>query len=229
MYDAIHAYRTVTINITTNNTIKGTQWAEIPDTGSVPVIADMSSDILSKPIDIAPLGLIYAGAQKNMGPSGVCTAIIRDDMLRSIPDTLPTMLSYKTYVSKNSLFNTPPCFGIYCIQLVMKWIEETVGGLEKMGALNRKKADLLYQRIDSSDFYRGTAETGSRSMMNVTFRLSDETLEKRFVEESLDNGLGGLKGHRSVGGCRASIYNAVTLETVEALVDFMTTFERKNG
>jgi phosphoserine aminotransferase len=139
------------------------------------------------------------------------------------------MLSYKTYVSKNSLFNTPPCFGIYCIQLVMKWIEETVGGLEKMEVVNRKKTALLYQRIDSSDFYQGTAEPGSRSMMNVTFRLPDETLEKRFVAEALDNGLSGLKGHRSVGGCRASIYNAITLEAVEALSDFMTMFERENG
>ena len=155
--------------------------------------------------------------------------IIRNDMLERIPDSLPAMLNYTTLVSKNSLYNTPPCFAVYVVQLVLKWIEETIGGLEKMEAINREKARTLYNLIDSSNFYRGTAEPDSRSMMNVTFRLPDEALEKKFVEEALDNDLGGLKGHRSVGGCRASIYNAVTIEAVQSLADFMKEFERKNG
>jgi len=216
-------------HFTSNNTIKGTQWVDFPDPGGAPIIADMSSDIMSRPIDIEPFGLIYAGAQKNMGPAGVCTVIVREDMLRLIPDTLPTMLTYRTFVSKNSLFNTPPCFALYTIQLVMKWLEETIGGLEKMETINRKKVQLLYQIIDSSGFYRGTAESDSRSMMNINFRLPSGELEDRFVQEALENGFGGLKGHRSVGGCRASVYNPTTLEAVEALADFMTAFDRKYG
>lgn len=217
------------VHITSNNTIKGTQWARFPDTGGVPLIADMSSDILSRPFDPSPFGLIYAGAQKNIGPAGVCMAIVREDLLDRIPADVPTMLKYTTYAEKNSLYNTPPSFTIYAIQLVLKWLEETVGGLEAMDRINRKKADLLYGRIDASDFYRATADPGSRSLMNVTFRLPSEDLEQRFVAEALEGGLGGLKGHRSVGGCRASIYNAVSLEAVEALVAFMNDFEKKNG
>ena len=217
------------VHITSNNTIKGTQWQRFPDTGSVPLVADMSSDILSRPIDPAPFGLIYAGAQKNIGPAGVCLVIIREDMLARVPDTLPSMLKYTTFASKNSMFNTPPCFTIYTIQLVLKWIEETVGGLAAMEALNRQKAALLYNVLDAGAFYRGTAAADSRSLMNVTFRLPTEELEKRFVAEALENGLGGLKGHRSVGGCRASIYNAVPLKAVEALVAFMEAFARRNG
>ena len=217
------------VHITSNNTIKGTQWQAFPDTGNVPLVADMSSDILSRPFDTAPFGLIYAGAQKNIGPAGVCLVIIRDDMLARVPESLPSMLKYTTFAAKNSMYNTPPCFAIYTIQLVLKWLEETVGGLKAMAALNQKKADLLYGLMDGSDFYRGTAETASRSLMNVTFRLPSEDLEKRFVAEALENGLGGLKGHRSVGGCRASLYNAVSLQAVEALVDFMATFARRNG
>jgi phosphoserine aminotransferase len=216
-------------HITSNNTIKGTQWASYPETGGVPLIADMSSDIMSRPFDVDKFGLIYAGAQKNIGPAGVCMVIIRDDMLKRVPDTLPSMLKYTTYASKNSMFNTPPCFAIYMIQLVMKWLEESVGGLEKMEKMNQTKARMLYEAIDSSGFYQGTAETESRSLMNVTFRLPDEALEKQFVEQALKNGMGGLKGHRSVGGCRASIYNAVPLAAIEALVDFMKHFEQKNG
>ncbi len=216
-------------HITSNNTIKGTQWAEFPDTNGVPIISDMSSDIMSRPLDVDKFGLIYAGAQKNIGPAGVCMVIIRDDMLNRVPDDLPTMLKYTTFALKNSMYNTPPCFAIYTIQLVMKWLEETIGGLDKMEEINRKKADLLYDFIDSGDFYRGTTEKGSRSLMNVTFRLPDEELEKTFVQKALENHMGGLKGHRSVGGCRASIYNATTLKAVEALVDFMKTFERDNG
>jgi len=216
-------------HITSNNTIKGTQWASYPETGGVPLIADMSSDIMSRPFDVDKFGLIYAGAQKNIGPAGVCMVILRDDMLKRAPDTLPSMLNYTTYASKNSMFNTPPCFAIYMIQLVMKWLEESIGGLEKMEEINHTKARILYDAIDSSGFYHGTAETDSRSMMNVTFRLPDETLEKQFVEQALKNRMGGLKGHRSVGGCRASIYNATSLAAIEALVDFMKHFEQKNG
>jgi len=219
----------VYIHITSNNTIKGTQWATFPDTKGVPLIADMSSDVMSRPFDVEKFGLVYAGAQKNIGPAGVCMVIIRDDMLKLVPDTLPSMLKYTTFVSKNSMYNTPPCFAVYTLQLVMKWLEETVGGLENMDKINRKKAQLLYAAIDSSDFYRGTAEPESRSMMNVTFRLPNEELEKTFIQEALDNALGGLKGHRSVGGCRASIYNATNVEAVEALIDFMKEFERKKG
>ena len=216
-------------HITSNNTIKGTQWASYPETGGVPLIADMSSDIMSRPFDVDKFGLIYAGAQKNIGPAGVCMVIIRDDMLKRVPDTLPSMLKYTTYASKNSMYNTPPCFAIYMIQLVMKWLGESVGGLEKMEKMNQTKARMLYEAIDSSGFYHGTAETDSRSLMNVTFRLPDEGLEKQFVEQALKNGMGGLKGHRSVGGCRASIYNATPLAAIEALVDFMKHFEQKNG
>ena len=215
------------VHITSNNTIKGTQWGSFPDTNGVPIISDMSSDIMSREFDASRFGLIYAGAQKNIGPAGVCMAIIREDMLEMIPDTVPSMLKYSTYASKNSLYNTPPCFAIYTVQLVLKWIEESVGGLKKMAEMNQKKADLLYGFIDSSDFYRGTAEPDSRSLMNITFRLPNEDLEKRFVQQALENDLGGLKGHRSVGGCRASIYNPTPLDAVEALVDFMKTFEKK--
>jgi len=217
------------VHLTSNNTIKGTQWADFPETKEVPIICDMSSDIMSRPLDVKKFGLIYAGAQKNVGPAGVCLVIIRNDILELVPDTVPTMLKYTTYASKNSLYNTPPCFAIYTVQLVMKWLEDTVGGLEKMAVLNQKKAQLLYNLIDGSAFYRATAEPDSRSLMNVTFRLPNEELERQFVRDALENGLSGLKGHRSVGGCRASIYNAISLEAVAVLTDFLATFEKKNG
>ena len=217
------------VHITSNNTIKGTQWSGFPDTGNVPLIADMSSDIMSRPFDPRPFGMIYAGAQKNIGPAGVCMVIVRRDMLEKIPDNLPSMLNYNTFAAKNSMFNTPPCFAVYTLQLIMKWLEETIGGLEKMEAVNRKKAGLLYDLLDSSEFYRGTADRDSRSLMNVTFRLPGEELEQAFIKKALSQGFGGLKGHRSVGGCRASIYNATSLKAVESLVDFMKTFERENG
>ena len=151
------------------------------------------------------------------------------DMLEKANDDIPTMLKYSTHVSKNSMYNTPPCFSIYTIQLVLKWLEETVGGLEEMARINQKKGEILYGMFDSGSFYKGTADADSRSLMNVTFRLSDEELEKIFIKEALDNGFGGLKGHRSVGGCRASIYNATTIEAVQALSNFMAEFERKYG
>lgn len=217
------------VHITSNNTIKGTQWHRFPDTGGVPLVADMSSDIMSRAFDPGPFGIIYAGAQKNIGPAGVCLVIIRDDMLARVPDSLPSMLKYTTFATKNSMFNTPPCFAIYTVQLVLKWLEETVGGLDAMAAVNRKKAALLYDLLDAGEFYRGTAAADSRSLMNVTFRLPSEDLEKRFVADAMENGLGGLKGHRSVGGCRASIYNALAVPAVEALVQFMKEFARRNG
>ncbi len=216
------------VHITSNNTIKGTQWLSFPDTDA-PLVADMSSDILSRRFDANRFGLIYAGAQKNIGPAGVCMVIIRDDMLARVPETLPAMLKYTTFSAKNSLYNTPPCFAIYTVQLVLKWLEETVGGLDKMEAVNRKKAGRLYAFLDDSGFYRGTADADSRSLMNVTFRLPTEDLEKKFVAEALENDLGGLKGHRSVGGCRASIYNPMPAEGVDALIGFMKEFEKKNG
>jgi phosphoserine aminotransferase len=216
-------------HITTNNTIKGTQWQSMPDTGNVPLIADMSSDIFSRSFDAKPFGLVYAGAQKNMGPAGVCMVIIRKDMLDRVPENLPSMLKYTTFAEKNSMYNTPPCFAIYTVQLVLKWLEETIGGLEKMAAVNQQKSTLIYDLLDSSLFYRGTADADSRSNMNVTFRLPSEDLEKKFIETALENGFGGLKGHRSVGGCRASIYNPTTMDALVALVDFMKTFEKENG
>lgn len=219
----------VYVHITSNNTIEGTQWADFPDTKGIPLIADMSSDIMSRSFNPEPFGLIYAGAQKNIGPAGVCMVIIREDMLKMVPDNLPSMLKYTTFSTSNSLYNTPPCFSIYMIQLVLKWLEETVGGLDKIEKINNEKAQLLYGTIDSGNFYKGTAEKDSRSLMNVTFRLPSEDLEGKFVQEATKNGLGGLKGHRSVGGCRASIYNATTMDAIKALTGFMKEFEKKNG
>ncbi|MEA1968545.1 MAG: 3-phosphoserine/phosphohydroxythreonine transaminase [Thermodesulfobacteriota bacterium] len=216
------------VHITSNNTIKGTQWHNFPDTNGVPIVADMSSDFMSRPLDIDKFGLIYAGAQKNIGPSGLCMVIIRDDMLEMAEENLPSMLKYSTFSSKNSMYNTPPCFGIYTVQLVLQWLEEEIGGIEKMEEHNIKKASLLYDFMDQTDFYNATAEKNSRSLMNVTFRLPTEDLEKKFIAKAAENSLGGLKGHRSVGGCRASIYNAATMEAVEALVDFMKSFAKEN-
>jgi len=217
------------LHITSNNTIRGTQWAGFPEAGNVPLVSDMSSDIFSRVFNPDPFGLIYAGAQKNLGPAGVTLVIVREDMLDRVPANLPTMLKYTTYSSKKSMYNTPPCFAIYVVQLVTKWLEETVGGLDKMEAINKRKGELIYGYLDSQKFYRGTAEPGSRSLMNVTFRLPNADLEQKFIQEAGARGMGGLKGHRSVGGCRASIYNAVSLETVEALVGFMKEFVQKNG
>ncbi|MBW1997291.1 MAG: 3-phosphoserine/phosphohydroxythreonine transaminase [Deltaproteobacteria bacterium] len=217
------------VHFTSNNTIRGTQWAEFPRTGDIPLVCDMSSDIMSRPFDARPFGLIYAGAQKNIGPSGSAMVIIRRDMLDRVPEGLPTMLKYTTFSDKNSLYNTPSCFVIYVIGLVLRWLEEEIGGLQAMEAINREKAQIIYDLIDGSDFYRGTAEKDSRSLMNVTFRLPSEELEARFVEEAEREGFGGLKGHRSVGGCRVSMYNAITVESVKALADFMSHFEKREG
>ena len=216
------------VHFTSNNTIFGTEWATEPEVGSVPLVCDASSDILCRKIDVTKYGLIYAGAQKNMGPAGVTTVIVRDDMLARIPDGLHTMLDYRTHVKKESLYNTPPCFAIYVVGLVLKWLKG-LGGLEEMERINRAKAGMLYDAIDATEYYRGTAAPDSRSLMNVTFRLPNEDLEKKFVAEATAAGLDGLKGHRSVGGLRASIYNAFPTEGVKALVDFMKEFERTNG
>ncbi|MFH0844977.1 MAG: 3-phosphoserine/phosphohydroxythreonine transaminase [Pseudomonadota bacterium] len=218
------------LHFTSNNTIKGTQWAEFPDAGGdVPLVSDMSSDIMSRPFDVDPFGLIYAGTQKNIGPAGTALVIIRKDMLGRVPDNLPTMLKYKTFAESNSMFNTPSCFIIYTINLVLKWLGETIGGLVEMERINKGKARILYDFIDQSAFYTGTAEKESRSLMNVTFRLPSEDLEQRFVAEALKEGMGGLKGHRSVGGCRASIYNATGIHEVKTLTEFMALFEKRNG
>jgi phosphoserine aminotransferase len=216
------------VHLTTNETIEGVQWKHEPDTGSVPIVADASSDILSHPIPVDKYGLIYAGAQKNMGPSGVTLVIIRDDLLERIPDGLHTMLDYRTHVENKSLYNTPNTWGIYIINLVCKWLAGK-GGLTAMERENEEKAKLLYDAIDATDFYRGHADADARSLMNVTFRLPSEDLEKKFTFEATAQRLDGLKGHRSVGGIRASIYNAFPREGVEALVAFMKDFERKNG
>jgi phosphoserine aminotransferase len=216
------------VHITTNETIEGVEWKQEPEVGDVPLIADASSDILSHPIPVDKYALIYAGAQKNMGPSGVTLVIVRDDLLKRIPDGLHTMLDYRTHVENKSLYNTPNTWGIYILSLVCKWLLDK-GGLEAMHRENQEKADLLYNAIDSTDFYRGHADPDSRSIMNVTFRLPSEELEKKFASESTAQGLDGLKGHRSVGGIRASIYNAFPIEGVKALVDFMKEFQKKNG
>ncbi|HZJ43329.1 MAG TPA: 3-phosphoserine/phosphohydroxythreonine transaminase [Pyrinomonadaceae bacterium] len=216
------------VHITTNETIEGVEWKGEPSVGDVPLIADASSDILSHAIPVEKYALIYAGAQKNMGPSGVTLVILRDDLLQKVPEGLHTMLDYKIHVENKSLYNTPNTWGIYIIRLVCDWLREK-GGLGAMERENEQKAQLLYNAIDSTDFYRGHAEPDCRSIMNVTFRLPSEDLEKKFTAEATAKGLDGLKGHRSVGGIRASIYNAFPLAGVEALVSFMKDFERANG
>jgi phosphoserine aminotransferase len=218
------------VHVTTNETIQGVEYPAtpiVPD--DTPLVADGSSDFLAGPIDVGRFGLLYAGAQKNAGPAGVTVVIVRDDLLERIPDGLPSTLDYRTYVEHRSLFNTPPVFGIYVVMLVTRWLRDDVGGLAKMGARNREKADLLYERIDAApSFYRGHADAGSRSVMNVTFRLPTEDLEATFVAEAAERGMVELRGHRSVGGIRASIYNAMPLEGVEALGAFMDEFHERH-
>jgi phosphoserine aminotransferase len=216
------------VHFTTNNTIYGTQCFYTPDTGSVPLVADASSDIFSRPIDVARYGLIYAGAQKNLAPAGLTLVIVRDDLTKRSPATLPTMLQYGVHVENKSLYNTPPVFPIYVMRLVLRWLIAQ-GGLDAIERANARKADKLYAEIDRTGFYRGHAQKESRSRMNVTFRLPSEELEKQFVKESTAAGLDGLKGHRSVGGLRASIYNAFPEKGLDALVQFMQEFERRNG
>ena len=213
------------LHLTTNNTIFGTQWRELPETG-VPLVADMSSDVLSRPVDWRRFGLAYAGAQKNLGPAGVTLIVLRKDLLARAPEDLPTMLDYRPHVAKGSRYNTPPTWSIYVTGLALAWVREQ-GGVEAMARRAEAKAALLYDRIDGSDFYRGTAEPDSRSLMNVTFRLPSEELERRFLAEAERRDLVGLKGHRSVGGLRASLYNAMPIEGVERLAELMEELERR--
>ena len=222
------------VHMTSNNTIEGTEFKVLPDVGpedEVPLVSDTSSDMFSRPIDVTRHALIYSGAQKNMGPAGVTIVIIREDLLqRSLEkkSSLPTMLNYAVHAENKSLYNTPPSFAVYALGLVMKWLISQ-GGLAAIANVNERKAAKLYAEIDRTGFYRGTAQKDSRSLMNVTFRLSSEDLEKQFVKEATSAGLDGLKGHRSVGGMRASIYNAFPEDGVDALVGFMREFERARG
>ena len=215
-------------HITSNNTIEGTQWHALPDVGGAPLVSDASSDLFCRPIDVSQFGLIYAGAQKNLGPSGATLVIIREDLLARSTKQLHTMLNYAVHAENGSLYNTPPSFAIYTLGLVMRWLID-LGGLEAIGKINTRKAAKLYTELDRTGFWRPTASRDDRSLMNVTFRLSTEELEKKFVKESTAAGFDGLKGHRSVGGMRASIYNAFPEDGVDALIDFMREFERKNG
>ncbi len=216
------------VHMTSNNTIHGTEWQHIPDVGVTPLICDASSDIFSRPIDVPKYGLIYAGAQKNLGPSGVTVVIVREDLLARSQDSLPTMLNLKTQAENGSMYNTPPTFGIYILGLVMKWLIAN-GGLEAIDAANSRKANALYGELDRTGFWKPHADKDSRSRMNVTFRLGTEELENKFAKDATAAGLDGLKGHRSVGGIRASIYNAFPEEGITALVQFMKEFEKKNG
>jgi phosphoserine aminotransferase len=216
------------VHFTSNETIHGVQFATEPPVGDVPLVCDMSSDFLSRPIDINRYALIYAGAQKNAGPAGVTIVIIRDDLVQRAPETLPAMLNYRVQAENKSLYNTPPVFAVYIVMLMTRWLMHTIGGLENMARINREKASMLYQVIDESNgFYRGHAHPEHRSMMNVTFRLPTEALEKQFLQEAEAHGLHELKGHRSVGGCRASIYNPMPIEGVRALCEFMREFARR--
>jgi phosphoserine aminotransferase len=218
----------VYVHFTSNNTIYGTQWKSEPDTpAGIPVVCDASSDIFSRPINVSKYGLIYAGAQKNLGPSGTVLVIIRKDLAEAGPKDIPTMLQYRTHTKEHSLYNTPPTMGIYMVGQVFKWIKDQ-GGLKAMAEKNEEKARLLYDFLDQSEFFRGTAEPGSRSLMNVCFRGPNEELEAKFISEATRRGLDGLKGHRSAGGMRASIYNACPKASVEALVAFMKEFELAN-
>jgi len=216
------------VHLTSNNTISGSQYKDFPDTGNVPLIADMSSDIMSRVINVNDFGMIYAGAQKNIGPSGMALVIIRKDLAERVSATVPTMLQYKTYIKNQSMFNTPPTFAIYMVKLVTDWFKAQ-GGISAIEEINDTKSECLYETLDNSEFYSSPIEAGSRSKMNIVFRMPSEELEAQFVKEAAAQGMSGLKGHRSVGGIRASIYNAMPLAGVEALVDFMIEFEKQNG
>jgi len=219
------------VHMTSNNTIEGTEFKTLPDVGDVPLVSDTSSDMFSRPVDVSRHALIYSGSQKNMGPAGVVVVIIRDDMVQRSAEkkaALATMINYAVQAENSSLYNTPPSFAVYALGLVMKWLLKQ-GGLKAIAVANERKAAKLYAEIDRTGFYRGTAHKNSRSLMNVTFRLATEDLEKLFIKESTAAGLDGLKGHRSVGGMRASIYNAFPEEGVDVLVEFMRAFEAKHG
>ena len=217
------------LHLTSNETIGGVQFKEFPQAGGVPIVADMSSDIMSRPFDWAPFGLVYAGAQKNLGPAGVTVVVVRKDMLERCPDTLPAYLNYAVHAKGNSLYNTPPVFSINAMRLVLKWVKAE-GGLAEFDRRSRAKSEILYRTIDQSGgFYRNPVEPTFRSTMNVVFRLPSEELEKKFISEATAAGMDGLKGHRSVGGCRASVYNAMPEAGVTALSEFMREFAQKEG
>lgn len=216
------------LHYTPNETIRGVEFGYVPETGDVPLVADLSSTILSRPIDVSKFGVIFAGAQKNMGPSGMCVVIVRDDLLERARPTTPSVWNYAQMAANDSMLNTPPTFGWYLLGLVYKWVEEQ-GGLTAMGERNRAKAEALYGFIDGSDFYSNPVQPDSRSWMNVPFLIAKPELDKTFVAQAAEAGLTNLAGHRSVGGMRASIYNAMPLEGVQALIDFMKEFERTNG
>ena len=212
-----------------NNTIYGTVYNELPETGDVPLVADISSCILSRPIDVSKFGVLYAGAQKNMAPAGLTVVIVREDLLGNQMDITPTMLNWQIQADNGSMYNTPPCYTIYMAKLVLEWIKNEVGGLDKMYELNKKKADLLYGFLDNSKMFKGTVVPEDRSLMNVPFVTGDSDLDAKFVKEATAAGFINIKGHRTVGGMRASIYNAMPYEGVKALVDFMAEFEKNNG
>ncbi len=212
-----------------NNTIYGTKYKQLPEVKDTFIVSDMSSCILSEPVDVEKYGVIFAGAQKNMGPAGLTVVIIREDLLQETPKDMPTMLDYKTHVDAESMFNTPPTYSIYICDLVLTWIQEQIGGLEQMKALNEKKANLIYDFLDESKMFKGTVQKEDRSLMNIPFVTGDEALDAKFIKEAGALGFVNLKGHRSVGGMRASIYNAMPLEGVEKLVAFMKVFEEENA
>ena len=215
-------------HICLNNTIYGTKWNTLPETGNVPLVADISSCILSEPIDVSRFGLLYAGAQKNMGPAGLTVVIIREDLIGRAKDFTPTMFNYQTHADNDSMFNTPPCYAIYICKLVLDWIKNDIGGLEKMKELNEKKAKILYDFLDSSKLFKGTVVPEDRSLMNIPFVTGSEELDAKFVKEAAAHDFVNIKGHRSVGGMRASVYNAMPIEGVEKLVAFMKEFEAAN-
>ena len=212
-----------------NNTIYGTVYHELPQTGDVPLVADVSSCFLSEPIDVSKFGVIYAGAQKNMAPAGLVVAIIRDDLIGHAMDITPTMLNFQTHADNGSMFNTPPCWTIYIAKLVLEWIKNDIGGLENMKIRNEKKASILYNFLDNSKMFKGTVVPEDRSLMNVPFITGDADLDAKFVKEAAANDFVNIKGHRTVGGMRASIYNAMPIEGVEKLVKFMGEFEAANS
>lgn len=216
-------------HICLNNTIYGTTYSELPDTGDVPLVADISSCILSRPIDVSKFGLLYAGAQKNVAPAGLTIVIIREDLIGSPMEKTPEMFTYKTIADNDSMYNTPPCYSIYICKLVLEWIKNEICGLEKMEERNVKKANVLYDFLDNSKLFKGCAEKDSRSIMNVTFVTGSDELDAKFVKESTAAGFVNLKGHRSVGGMRASIYNAMPSEGIDKLVEFMANFEKENS
>ncbi len=216
------------VYICMNNTIYGTVYKELPDVGDKVLIADISSCALSEPLDISKFGMVYFGAQKNVAPAGLVVAIIREDLLGNARDITPVMMNYKVQADADSLYNTPPCYTIYICKLVLEWIKNDIGGLEKMKERNEAKAKVLYDFLDSSEMFRGTVVPEDRSLMNVPFVIGDDELEKKFIKEATEAGFVNLKGHRSVGGMRASIYNAMPIEGVEKLVEFMAEFEKNN-